>query len=75
MNWEIPEYSRNQVDKAGRVLLSDSHAPEEIALANTILTNWRVVHMYPLNTFRTTLRKRLSALGEEINISQRLKRR
>lgn len=63
------------MDKIGKVLLDSGSSKEQIASADKVLANWRVVHMYPLNTFRSTLGKRLSQLGEEINVSQRLKRR
>ncbi len=40
-----------------------------------VLSNWRAVHSYPINTFQSTLRDKLKALkNENVLVAQRLKR-
>lgn len=69
-----PEYSRSQVKKAGKVLKYDDSTEEDVQWAEDVLTNWRGIHFYPLNTFRSTLTEKLRKVDEEALIAQRLKR-
>lgn len=83
MAWVQPQYSRGQVDAAGRILVpaltvGSAEPPEdsEAALndALTIINNWRASHSYPLLAFRMTLTKRARGIDDRVVIAQRLKR-
>jgi hypothetical protein len=72
--WATPQYSKGQVDKAGRTLVDAgaSHRDREIALG--IVNNWRSSHSFPLNTFQVTVRNRARSVNEAALVAQRLKR-
>ena len=60
--WAVPEYSRNQVDKARFTLIdsgTDFHAYLE---ALKIINNWRSAHSYPLLNFRVNLSHKLRGI-------------
>lgn len=69
-------YSKNAVTKAGRVLLNSSSTIRAIdrIRAYLIIANWRSSHLYPLNTFQATLRKKLKTVDKSSLVAQRLKR-
>jgi len=68
-----PEYSKNQVKKAGEVLIGkENDMSEEEALA--ILNNWRSSHAYPLNIVQNSLRYQVKKIDENHTVTQRLKR-
>jgi putative GTP pyrophosphokinase len=70
-----PEFSKNQVNKAGTILAApDEHTPDEQQWAGLVLANWRACHGYPINTFQATLRNKLKAIDEQAIVAQRLKR-
>lgn len=69
-----PKFSRSQVKKAGKILKKATPTPEEREWADDVLTNWRGLHFYPINTFRATLGQKLSRIDEDSLIAQRLKR-
>lgn len=48
-------YSKKQIDRAGKTLISNDVSQEEINQAFTILNNWRAAHVSPLNTIADTL--------------------
>jgi len=70
------KYSNNQIKLAGLILKSPyDYSPEEIEFAQTVLTYWRTIHAYPINTFQATLRDKLIRLGyNDALVAQRLKR-
>lgn len=69
-----PDFSREKVSKAGRILVSKTATQEERCAALEILNRWRACHAYPINTFQATLRKKLKRLKTEALVAQRLKR-
>ena len=82
MAFVSPEYTRGQVNAAGQLLargpavepldfLADFEAKQR---AIAVLNNWRASHLYPINTFQATLRKRLKWLDKKALVGQRLKR-
>jgi len=74
MTWPTPEFSKSQINKAGRILV-DPPSPEDLAWAREVLSNWRACHGYPINTFQATLRDKLKRLGlTDAFVAQRLKR-
>lgn len=83
MSFAKPLYSRNDVNKAGRILITEPVARDGIyhladfdkfQWATEVLANWRACHMYPINTFQATLRGRLSLIDSSAIVAQRLKR-
>ena len=63
--------SKSQVAKAGELLRSDPDNQVAIDILNT----WRAFHIYPLNTFQTTLKERLKKFKiSYVVTAQRLKR-
>jgi putative GTP pyrophosphokinase len=74
MAFTVPNFTRTQVTKAGRVLI-DSHASTaQKAEAMAVLSHWRSCHAYPINTFQATLRSRLKKISSTALVAQRLKR-
>ena len=75
MAFEKPEYSRNQVKKAGEILKNqDAFTLREILYAHEVLVNWRASHLYPINTFQSLLRKNIAQIDSDALVAQRLKR-
>lgn len=74
-NWTKPKYSKSQVDKAGNIVKSGSSSQEDKEWAEEVLSNWRLIHGYPINTFNTTLRDKIRSIDKEALVAQRLKRR
>ncbi len=72
----IPKYSKNEVNRAGKILVSRNTniSSGKISWANLVLSNWRVSHAYPINTFQATLRNRLKHIEPNALVAQRLKR-
>ena len=63
-------YSKKQIDRAGKTLISNDVSQEEINQAFAILNSWRAAHVSPLNTITDTL---VSNNPNDI-VVQRLKR-
>lgn len=76
-NWASPEYTKSQVNKAGQIIAGTSADPTQGDLdwAEGVLSNWRLIHAYPINTFNTTLRDKLRLIDKNALVAQRLKRR
>lgn len=74
MAWAVPEYSRNQVDKAGFALVDPDADADALASAYAIINNWRSSHSYPLNTFQINLRTKIKTLKRPVLVAQRIKR-
>ncbi len=53
--WEQPQYSKNKIDKAGKILANKNISQEETEQALTILNNWRSSHAYPLSIMANSL--------------------
>jgi ppGpp synthetase/RelA/SpoT-type nucleotidyltranferase len=83
VEWISPEYSKSQVNRAGRFLVAPGPGwtSEEYfdwsykyAEAQRIVNNWRASHNYPLNTFKVTLRKKTHDVDTGGLVAQRIKR-
>lgn len=74
MTWAKPKYSKKQVNRAGDILRRDDSDPVEKQWAEDVLTNWRSLHSYPINTFQATLRDKLKSIDYGALVAQRLKR-
>lgn len=68
--WEIPKYSKLEINKAGSIIADPSSSKEERDNALIILNNWRASHAYPLQVICSNLRLR----NPDAIVVQRLKR-
>ena len=89
MPWAIPQYSRGEVDRAGKVLIgavTDSpkisdHDPaaamwarlDALRKSYDVINNWRSSHSYPLQVLTMNLRARVKSVDQDALIAQRLK--
>jgi len=76
MPWAMPQYDREKVNEAGRLLVADQ---QKVWIANrdamlNIINNWRSSHIFPLRSFRRTLYSRARSNDERAIVAQRLKR-
>jgi len=74
MPWVVPKHSRNQVNRAGQTLCTETPNTYEYKRATVVLSNWRSCHAYPVNTFQATLRSKLEKIDPKAIVAQRLKR-
>ncbi|MEZ9916238.1 RelA/SpoT domain-containing protein [Vibrio breoganii] len=66
------EYSKKEVSRAGVTLLDiDSTEHDK---AKSVLDNWRACHVAPLNSFQSSLRRKLATSDNTALVAQRLKR-
>lgn len=68
--WEIPKYSKSEINKAGYIIANPSSTKENRDNALIILNNWRAAHAYPLQVICNNLRLR----NPNAIVVQRLKR-
>ena len=75
--FEQRQYSGKQIIKAGDMLRDiDELTPQDKEWALSVLDNFRALHAMPLNTFQSTLRKRINSLKiSDVIIAQRIKRK
>lgn len=74
MAWAAPEYSKVQVDAAGKLLASGNGEAAELDRALQVINNWRSSHSFPLNTLQVTLRRLARREDPEALVAQRIKR-
>lgn len=83
MAFVTPQYSKGQINAAGRLLAQPTAKVigpaqlkiyPDLAHATLVLNNFRASHLYPINTFQATLRLRLKKLDKKALVGQRLKR-
>ena len=70
----VPQESKNQINKAGAVLVQETPSPKDVAWAIDVADRWRACHAYPINTFQATVRTKLRAYAGDPIVAQRLKR-
>lgn len=68
--WEIPKYSKTEINKAGSIIADSTSSKEDHDNALIILNNWRASHAYPLQVICNNLRLR----NPDAIVVQRLKR-
>lgn len=68
-----PAASKKQVNKAGIILITKKSDSPDYKEALKIANEWRLAHVYPINTFQARLRKSVKKYSEPI-VAQRLKR-
>jgi ppGpp synthetase/RelA/SpoT-type nucleotidyltranferase len=77
MSFPKPEFSKSEINKAGKTLSNiANYTLNQATQALEVLANWRACHGYPMNTFNATLRRvKLPKIGEpNALVAQRLKR-
>jgi putative GTP pyrophosphokinase len=83
MAWATPQFTREQVNHAGKVLIDPEgwagggrsyDALMEYMDALSVVNNRRASHGYPLNTFQATLRKRSQKIDKRGIFATRIKR-
>jgi len=76
MAWETPKYTKNEVNRAGKILVNPDSSENEKELATKILDNWRASHSYPLHIFQMTLLNKTKNVEKKSTpiVAQRLKR-
>jgi len=72
MAWAQPEFTREEINKAGERLIGNSDMDEDHAL--TVVNNWRAIHAYPLQAVKMTLSGRAKRQDTVALIAQRTKR-
>ena len=55
--------SREKVKKAGKVLIKEDATTDEFNDAMAVLSQWRALHSYTINTFQAMLRGKVKQLG------------
>lgn len=68
--WEVPKYTKSEINKAGKIIADSSSTPKEREEALIILNNWRAAHAYPLQVICSNLRQK----NPNAIVVQRLKR-
>ena len=80
MAWTDPQYTKTEVNAAGRVLVRGVRPPwsteqwDAFERAIAIIDNWRASHSFPLNTLQMNLRNSARRLDPNALIAQRIKR-
>jgi ppGpp synthetase/RelA/SpoT-type nucleotidyltranferase len=74
MAWAKPEFKREEVNRAGEVLMSEMLLMVDADAALKIVNNWRAIHACPLQTIKMTLAGRAQKQDLYAVISQRTKR-
>ncbi|MEK6859048.1 MAG: RelA/SpoT domain-containing protein [Nanoarchaeota archaeon] len=74
MKWAKLQYSKQEINQAGKTLIKSNFSEEERAKALDILDNWRAVHAYPLHVFQITLKRKSAKYDKKPLVVQRLKR-
>ena len=73
-NWIEPRFPKEQVKKAGVILISSDISPEDYERAFTILHNWRSSHAFPMQIMLDFLRTNALRVDQKALAVQRLKR-
>lgn len=68
-----PKYSNSKVNRAGDCVRQYKVGAPEYEAAVRVINEWRLAHAYPINTFVSTLRKKVWRMKDPI-VAQRLKR-
>ena len=74
MAWTKPQHSREEVNQAGKLLVTASTNDIKYEKALSIINNWRSSHAYPLNIFQNQLRRMSKSIDSTCLIAQRIKR-
>lgn len=70
----VPTESKKKINKAGQMLVDCSVGSEDFQRAIILVNKWRACHAYPINTFNSTLRRKIKKFPGNPIVAQRLKR-
>lgn len=68
--WEVPKYSKSEINKAGQIIANPNSSDDDCVRSLEILNNWRASHAYPLQIICSNLRSK----NPNAIVVQRLKR-
>lgn len=71
---KVPTASKKNINRAGQILAHDNFMNPDYNQARDLANQWRACHAYPINTFQSTLRRKLTNFSGEPIVAQRLKR-
>lgn len=74
MTWTRPQYSKEEINRAGRIISDENSSNELRTQAEEIVNNHRSSHAFPLNTFQVNLRNKAKSVDESALVAQRIKR-
>lgn len=72
MEWKSSQYSRSQINKAGKVIINSEEENMSLDEALMVIDNWRASHAYPLHVFYTYFRR--NYINSGYIVAERLKR-
>lgn len=70
----VPQESKKNINRAGRILIDDKASDTDVDWAIDLANRWRACHAYPINTFQATLRGKVKDFRGDTLVAQRLKR-
>lgn len=71
--WKVSEYTKKQINEAGKKIIDPNISEEEAREARAVIDNWRAAHAFPMNTFAIQLRRRTKDIEGAV-VVQRIKR-
>ena len=71
--WKKPEYTKKQINKAGKTIIDQNASEEERMHALEVIDNWRAAHAYPMHTFAINLKRQVAGIDGAV-VVQRIKR-
>lgn len=71
--WKKPEYTKRQINDAGKIYVNLDATVEERKEALKVIDNWRAAHAYPMHTFAINLKRQTADIHGAV-VVQRLKR-
>lgn len=75
MGWVKPNgYSKERINRAGDILISETSSEEEKNVATEVLDNWRAIHSYPMHVLKKRLKNKATSIDRNAFTAQRLKR-
>lgn len=74
MAWSVPQFSRGEIDRAGRAFIDPNCSQADRLGARTVINNWRSSHGFPLNTLQVSMRDKARSIDSDALIAQRIKR-
>jgi hypothetical protein len=74
MVWTKPNYDRQLVNQAIRLIAEGGLSDRNRAIQHIIVNNWRSSHGFPLQCIKMTMLKRAKRIDPKATIAQRLKR-
>ncbi|WP_453984343.1 RelA/SpoT domain-containing protein [Brevibacterium casei] len=74
MAWITRQYSKNQINKAGKLIGSGNANSQEVVEAREKVSNFRSAHAYPLLSVTIHVRKNALEINPDAVVARRLKR-